>query len=86
MVVVVREQFCGAAWSNGDSEVSTQKTMMMMATLQCTEEEECTELTLEFCQCCCCCYCYGVSMKNDHVFVPRCTLSSYHCRGEMISS
>ena len=49
MVVVVREeQFCGAAWSNGDNEVSSQKTMMMMATLQCTEEEECTELTLEF--------------------------------------
>ena len=48
MVVVVREQFC-VAWSNDDNEVSTQKTMMtIMATLQCTEEEECTELTLEF--------------------------------------
>ncbi len=50
MVVVVREeqQFC-VAWSNDDNEVSTQKTMMTMTTtLQCTEEEECTELTLEF--------------------------------------
>ena len=49
MVVVVREeQFC-VAWSNDDNEVSTQKKMMtVMTTLQCTEEEECTELTLEF--------------------------------------
>ena len=47
MVVVVREeQFCCMAWSNDDNEVSTQ--MTMMATLQCTEEEECMELTLEF--------------------------------------
>lgn len=49
MVVVVREeqQFC-MAWSNDGNEERTQKTMMMMATLQCAEEEECTELTLEF--------------------------------------
>ena len=49
MVVIVREQFC-VAWGNHDNdgdEVSTQ-TMMMTSTLQCTEEEECTELTLEF--------------------------------------